>query len=245
MNSCVQQVSGNDVVLTGKEFGEFDLNTDGGIKALREVVAKHLNGLRGQAVFCKALNADVEIRKKGIKKYLSTSSNPVKLQIAGSLLDIIKNGKVFKPSTDSYDSAEKKNKIKYHYLVTGFVIAGMEYKARLVIKQDAQGKFHYDLQVKDLSEMLDGLEFGQENTPNRVARASTDSFGGVSIINENFEGSQDELLDGIDPIKNPSVPNFQKALAVSDFDNIVYEDDTPSQGNFDDETAFDSTSRCK
>ncbi|MDO4440578.1 MAG: hypothetical protein Q4B81_00160 [Moraxella sp.] len=180
------QADEEPVVLTGKEFGEFDLSSDEGMKALREKVSEHLNGLRGETVFCKALNADVEIRKKGIKKYLSTSSNPIKLQIAGSLLDIIKNGKVFKPSVGSYAKKEQSHGVKYHYLKAPFVINGTEYGARVVIREDKEGKFHYDLQVRS---------------------------------------TVDAILDGIDPIKNPSVPNFQKVLAVSDFSNIVYQDD--------------------
>ncbi len=178
------------VVLTGKELGEFDLTTEAGKKSLRETVADYLDGLRGKTVFCKALNADVEIRKKGIKKYLSTSSNPIKLQIAGALLDIIKNGKVFKPNVGSYAGKEQSHGVKYHYLKTPFVIDGVEYGARVVVREDDNGKFHYDLQVRN---------------------------------------SVDVILDGVNPIKNPSVPNFHKALAVSDLSSIVYENDDACQ----------------
>lgn len=118
----------------------------------------YLNSLRGQIVFCKALNADVEIRKQGIKKFMSFTSNPVKLQIAYSLLDIIRNGKVFKHSQSSYADNELSHGVKYHYLRTPFNIGGVEYGARVVIREDMSGKFHYDLQIRDsLNAIIDSL----------------------------------------------------------------------------------------
>lgn len=176
----------------------------------------YLNSLRGQIVFCKALNADVEIRKQGIKKFMSFTSNPVKLQIAYSLLDIIRNGKVFKHSQSSYADNELSHGVKYHYLRTPFNIGGVEYGARVVIREDMSGKyihnaitispsviredmsgkFHYDLQIRD---------------------------------------SLNAIIDSLNQKENPSVPNFHKVLAVSDCPNILKDINTLCQEHiFDD-----------
>lgn len=184
------------ITLTGQEFGEFDLSTDDGKKALREKVKEYLDGLRGQSVYCPALNADVEIRKQSIKKFMSFTSNPVKLQIAHSILDIIKNGTVFKPSVESYSSSEKRNQTKYHYLKSPFKIDGIEYGARIVIREDVDGKFHYDLQVRDsVNVIFDSINKNTLESSNfhRVLAC----LGYDNYDNQYDSISQDNLFDSV------------------------------------------------
>lgn len=223
---AVQDEYDEPVVLTGKEFGEFDLTTEAGKKSLRETVADYLDGLRGKTVFCKALNADVEIRKKGIKKYLSTSSNPIKLQIAGALLDIIKNGKVFKPSVGSYNTDEVRNGTQYHYLKTPFVIDGVEYGARVVVREDNNGKFHYDLQVKDVTEMLDSLEL-YKNSPRefQLYDSALACLGHAVDYTEELMESQDNTMIMLDKAKEMTGNMIPK-------NNLGYDQSYENSSNF-------------
>lgn len=144
------------ISITGKEFGEFDVSTTEGISKLRTAVSEHLSKFTG--VFCKALNANVEISNKGIDKYISFSANPIKLYIASKIDVVIANASIFKPSEERYDQTPQRNKLIYHYLKTPFKFNGEEYGARIVVREDHQGHFHWDLRIKDdVNAILDGI----------------------------------------------------------------------------------------
>ena len=136
-----------DIALTGDEFGEFDTSSDAGRLELRNKAIGYLQGLAesGTTVFCPALNADVGFSKKNIKKFKKFSANPIKLKLASKIEQIIANGQVFKPSETSYFIKEVGT--TYHYLKTKVFVAGEEYGARCVIREDDKGVFHYDMQV--------------------------------------------------------------------------------------------------
>lgn len=139
------------IVVNGNEFGEFDTSTEEGRKALREAAFDYLKGLADneEKVYCAALRADVGFTKSGAKKYKSLSANPVKSKLAYKIKEIIKKGVKFKDSEESYDAKERKEGISYHYLKTDVNVEGEPYSVKTVIQEDGNGKFHYDLQLKD------------------------------------------------------------------------------------------------
>lgn len=145
------------IIITGKEFGEFDTSTKEGKAALREKAFEHLKSIVGKKVYSKALNADVEFTSNSANKYKKFGANPVKLMIAARIEDIVANGIKFKESQDSYD--KKETAMKYHYLKTEFSVNDTKYGARVVVREDHNGTFHYDLQVADSVEaILDSVD---------------------------------------------------------------------------------------
>ncbi|RZN58841.1 hypothetical protein [Avibacterium paragallinarum] len=147
------------IAISGKEFGEFDTETEEGKKALREEAFNYLKGLAesGETVFCKALNANVGFSSTGAKKYKSTSGNPIKSKLATKIKEIIANAKEFKEKEQTYDANEKA--MFYHYLKTPVTVNGESFGVRVVVREDHNGKFHYDLQVAESIEaILDGID---------------------------------------------------------------------------------------
>lgn len=226
------------IALTGKEFGEFDLSSNDGISALRDNVKDYLIGLRGQTVYCKALNADVEIRKQGIKKFMSFTSNPIKLQAAHAILDIIKNGKEFKPSEASYADKESNHGVKYHYLKTAFKVNDLEYGARIVVREDNDGNFHYDLQIRsNINMILDGL--GQEkslNVPNFHKALAVLGFNDI-VTNSNSESQEKDINELFD---KATIDANDVVLNLFIFDENGVEIGDESTGATDEPTELES-----
>lgn len=149
------------IIITGKEFGEFDTSTPEGKATLREKAFEHLKGLaeHNEMVFCNALNADIEFTVSGAKKYKKFSGNPIKSKLAIKIKELIAGGKVFKESEERYDQTEQGNKLTYHYLKNSAFVDEQEYGVRMVIREDSNGHFHYDLQINDdgIDAILDSI----------------------------------------------------------------------------------------
>lgn len=178
------------ISLTGKEFGEFDTSTDDGKKTLREKAFEHLKALAdsNESVYSKSLKADVYFTKSGAKKYKKLSGNPVKSMIAFKIKDIVANAIKFKESTESYDKTEQQYALKYHYLKMPVKVDGVEYGVRIVVREDKQGRYHYDLQLNDngVDAILDSANtkmagsFGANKSP-----VSSHSVGQSDLENNN------------------------------------------------------------
>ena len=146
-----EHIETQPIIITGKEFGEFDTSTPEGKATLREKAFEHLKGLaeHNEMVFCNALNADIEFTVSGAKKYKKFSGNPIKSKLAIKIKELIAGGKVFKESEERYDQTEQGNKLTYHYLKNSAFVDEQEYGVRMVIREDSNGHFHYDLQIND------------------------------------------------------------------------------------------------
>ena len=148
------------VVVTGKELDDFDTDTEEGKKALREAAFNYLKGLAESSdrVYCAALSAYVGFTVSGAKKYKQTSASPIKSILAAKIKEIIAKGIKFKESRESYDVQEQAEGLVYHYLKTAVEVDGNNYGVRVVIRE-TDGKYHYDLQVKDsIDSIMDGLD---------------------------------------------------------------------------------------
>ncbi|OBW97700.1 hypothetical protein, partial [Gallibacterium anatis] len=190
------------IEVTGKEFGEFDTSTKEGKKLLREEVFKYLTNLADikEKVYCRELKAEVGFTKSGAKKFKKFGADILKLKLAAKIKQIIALGKKFKPSHDSYDPKEKQYGIVYHYLKTPVKIDGIEYGARVVIREDNNGKLHYDLQVKDsVNAILDSVntntvgsnEVNKAPVPHRI-----NSISAVDDDNRSNDEEMQAILDG-------------------------------------------------
>ncbi|THA05534.1 hypothetical protein [Rodentibacter pneumotropicus] len=237
------------IVITGKEFGEFDTSTPEGIESLRSKVDKSLRQLikSKDKVFSKALNADVYFSGKGIDKYISFSANPVKLYLAAKIKEIIANGKIFKESEDRYDNTAQKNKLTYHYLKTEVKVDENTYGARIVVREDHNGNYHWDLQVKDdVESILDGIN---ENGTELLLATNPGLFNTVHQAQSELQPNNTTLLDDVQVKNIKNAIEYAKSLdseliidSVSpvraDLENLLslYENNLPinvKKGNID------------
>lgn len=144
------------IELTGKEFGEFDLTTNEGRKALREVAKNHLLGLirdehgnpKEYWVRNTFLNQDIEIRKRGIKETLSWSANPIKLLALAKIEEIIATAVGIGDYIQENTKKDKKNRVdSYYHLSNKIMIDRRTYSLDVVIEKDDKGLLHYDFIV--------------------------------------------------------------------------------------------------
>lgn len=152
------------IELTGKEFGDFP-DTHEGRGELRKVVEENFRNILGKTFYSRALNAEVELRdsKQTPAKFFFKNFNPKKLKSVAAIGHLIRNGVKFKPSGKPYDKSDTNTKL-YHYLRTEFVLDGELLAARIVVKEDVDGHFHYDHTIHQSSVVLDnaGNGYGPE-----------------------------------------------------------------------------------
>ncbi|CAN5294318.1 hypothetical protein BH10PSE16_BH10PSE16_00760 [soil metagenome] len=173
------------IELTGMELGDFP-DTPEGKKALREAAKENLNLLVGKRIPCPALGGDVEIRKKGIKEFISRSADTRKLKVAAAIESLIRTSK--KLATRSpYDGDVDKSALAYHTMRAEFTLEGEPLAARLVIKEDVNGVFHYDLTVHSAEAVFDSTK---ENGHNELRPSSETTSNGGGAADESAEPSR-------------------------------------------------------
>lgn len=146
-------------VVEGDEFGDFELPEELG--DLRASVKEKMLEMVGKTFPCPALNAEVEIRKSGIKKQMSLSGDPRKLQAMAALKELLLNATKVK-TEPSYDPKESTIKA-YHFVRSPIQINEQNLSVMFVIREDVRGQYHYDhtIEKSELknakSPLLDGL----------------------------------------------------------------------------------------
>lgn len=230
----VDETTDEPIELTGDEFGEFDLITDDGVKALRDKAINTLQVLSKvkAKVFCPALNANVFFDKTGIKKIKSFSANPVKLQALFAIVDLIKQAKVVKKDILSYDKKEQERNISYSTLKTPFFINGKEYGARLVVRKIDEDNYQYDLQIKDnVNVILDSADMKNDVG---VSANKSDLLHHWLYDTALFDNSQSQFINKLKIDKDlmlPSGNEYNPALSQAlDEKDTGY--DSLSQGKF-------------
>lgn len=144
------------IVLTGKELGDFP-DTPEGKKALREAAIDMLLKLRGDWLDCPALNAQVEIRKRGVNKIRSTSADPLKLKVIPAIREILASA-IKVRTKPNYDRENSQNILAYHVLRAAVVIGSEEKGVRIVVSEDDKGLFHYDHTLLATTAIFDSVE---------------------------------------------------------------------------------------
>lgn len=175
------------VVITGKEFGEFDTSTPEGKKALREKAFEHIQALvdNNESVYCADLDANVSFTKSANRKYKSASKGPlggIKSQLAFKIKELIAKGKQYKEKSESYNHDEQRSQIKYHYLKTNAVVGEQEFTVKLVIRETPEKTFHYDLQLEEgLDQIMDSVDVQMATMPFlRLSQAGGDCSHSVA-----------------------------------------------------------------
>lgn len=141
------------VVVNGEELGVFE-DTPEGKKAMRAAAKAIYEAMLGEWVPCPALDADVELRKQGMKKTLSMSADVRKLKLFPKIKALIGNSQKV-ASRPAYDGVEAQNIVAYHTLRSVALLDGVELAVRFIIKEDDKGMFHYDQTVHATDAIFD------------------------------------------------------------------------------------------
>lgn len=137
------KIERDSVTLNGDELGDF-ADDEEGKKARRAATKDYLDSLRGQMVNVPALDADVEIRNRGIKKVISMTGNPIKLKMLAGLKQLIATGR--NPVVEANDKPVKKPDVKQYYRLSNRVsMDGERHNVTVLIEEDTNGLLHYDL----------------------------------------------------------------------------------------------------
>ncbi|MDO5650753.1 MAG: hypothetical protein Q4G13_01270 [Moraxella sp.] len=232
------------IVLTGKELGEFDTDTEAGKQAFRDKLLPILESMTGDWVHNKALGKDIEIRNRGIDEMMAWSGNPRKLKLMANIKPIIETAYAKgNPLQDNYKKDKKAQALNYFHLYKRADIDGDKFEFRVVIEEDADGLLHYDLVVPKTGEVaVDSIgeltpQYRTEDSantlsnPNKIItdddRQSQAYFDSVldKIIADDDAGLDDDLdteLDGEtddDEIDNQSLSLFDDEM----FDGVMFD----------------------
>ncbi|WP_431789160.1 hypothetical protein [Avibacterium paragallinarum] len=189
------------IAISGKEFGEFDTETEEGKKALRSKVLEHLTEtLKGKWVKNLFLDRDIEIRKRGIKKTLANSANPLKLKALAQLEEIIKTAKGSKDYIqDNFKSDKKPNVLRYFHLENHVLVDNRPLKINVVIEEDTNGLLHYDLTLEKNKVALDSIEPFLNTIPGTFnAKSATGNSIGNLEGECNSKDGFDAIMDSVD-----------------------------------------------
>lgn len=188
------------IIITGKEFGEFDTSTKEGKEKFRAVVREHLeNNLKGKWIKNKALNQEIEIRQRGIDELITWSANLKKLQIAAVIEQVIATAKP-KDGIEPWEDNTKKVKkpdVKGYYRFTNRVnIAGENVSFDVLIEQDEKGLLHYDFILpRKPKAIMDNVEIGPD-TKSGKDQQTTMAFVGEDN-NAILDSAQEEYMINI------------------------------------------------
>ncbi|MCC3307550.1 defense against restriction DarA-related protein [Psychrobacter sanguinis] len=199
------------VELSGNELGSFD-ETKKGLIDLRSKAKDVFNSIAGNWIDCPALeddegeNAKVEIRKRGIKKFISHSTDPRKLKLVAKIEDII--------ATATNATWQKNIKVSNKPMVSGYyhlentIKLGEELiKLRVVVEKDVKdGLLHYDLLVLK-NKSFDSL---QENDNKKMPEtAIPDHDSGVASGTDNIKSNYADEVNMFDSIEDDYEINIE------------------------------------
>jgi hypothetical protein len=172
-------------------LGEFT-DDEEGKKARRAATKEYLETLRGVMVNVPALNADVEIRKRGIKKTMAMTANPVKLKMLADIKQIIATAK--NPIVEkNYKVAEKRNVELYYRLSNKVSIDGDSHHVTVLIEKDTDGMLHYDLLLEAKTKTaLDSAVDVDQSIPDH-------NSGDESVENNGTALDSGQVLDSDEP----------------------------------------------
>ena len=137
---------GINSVLTGKEFGEFDLSSKEGKAELRQKAREYFETLRGKWVYNPHLDSQIEIRTRGITEVISWSADVRKLQLLADIENIIATAVGVGTGFEVNGKKDEKPYVQnYFRLWNQASINGEVFKFQVTIEQDIYGLLHYDL----------------------------------------------------------------------------------------------------
>ncbi len=206
----------DSVEISGDELGEYPETEEGRLQ-LRAAASAFLDGIAGKWFDCPALGGEVEIRKSGNRKLISLSVDVRKLKMVKAIPMILRKARKIKTRTP-YNGEKDKSAKAYHILRAKIAMAGEPMSARIIVKEDVNGKFHYDMSVVSRSVVLDSAN--EEGQPEGQPTTATSDDGGTDpsrLASGQLDSSVDEngnegKLDGV------SVNSFDHGDKVFDSD---------------------------
>lgn len=221
------------VVLTGDEFGEFDLSNASDIKALREAAIAHLEAMRDEWVDVPALkikeqDVKVQLRQRGIEHIRAYSPNPEKLLLLKNIKQLLKTSKYLYTNNNA-KTVKKPNVALYHYLINQFVWQGNKTTCVIVIEKDDKGLLHYDVVMGKyaqkhfdiVKEKMVGYYTPENNLGNsQPSDDNSTAMDSISQDNNNLDQEKAELL-------------LATSQGLFGFDGYSTDFDNESQDDFD------------
>lgn len=135
-------------VLTGEELGAAEL----GAKELRDAArAWAAENLKGKNFVNRATGWEVQVSQRGIKESLSRSARVSKVQSMVALPSLIEQA-ILGHSEANRNKQRDPFTSQVHTLYAPVEIAGQDYLARLVVKENANGHLFYDHDLSDVVE---------------------------------------------------------------------------------------------
>lgn len=128
---------------------------------------------------------DIQLNKRGMKKALWSSANPVKLQLFAALPDILEKGRVIGSSVNK-DLDRKKDVLRYHYIDAPVELDGKQYHVRATVEERQDGKLYYN-------HTLPGQEYFQEGKEG--AHAGSHTNPGTSLETGRIASQEGALPD--------------------------------------------------
>lgn len=199
------------VELSGNELGSFD-ETKKGLIDLRSKAKDVFNSIAGSWIDCPALeddegeNAKVEIRKRGIKKFISHSADPRKLKLVAKIEDIIATA-TNATWQENIKVSNKPMASGYYHLENTIKLGEELIKLRVVVEKDVKdGLLHYDLVVPK-NKSFDSL---QENDNKKMPEtAIPDHDSGVASGTDNIKSNYADEVNMFDSIEDDYEINIE------------------------------------
>lgn len=199
------------VELSGNELGSFD-ETKKGLTDLRSKAKDVFNSIAGNWINCPALeddegeNAKVEIRKRGIKKFISHSADPRKLKLVAKIEDIIATA-TNATWQENIKVSNKPMASGYYHLENTIKLGEELIKLRVVVEKDVKdGLLHYDLLVPK-NKSFDSL---QENDNKKMPEtAIPDHDSGVASGTDNIKSNYADEVNMFDSIEDDYEINIE------------------------------------
>ncbi|GHV58197.1 hypothetical protein FACS1894216_22830 [Synergistales bacterium] len=179
------------VVVTGNEFGDFDLPSEAGIVALREAAAdyyaKHLQ--RETVKHPDQRIKGVYFSRRGGNKAISASANPDKLKLFAKLKELIESS--FVVGREDVQHLEKHPGVKQFWrLQNNAVLGGIPIKVGFLVEERASGKIYYNHDLSYVEIEKDPLS-GISGEPQKEALPPSDNGLNRSIIPQPDVGSNE------------------------------------------------------
>lgn len=190
-SGILNELNKNANELTGQELGNFDLSNTESVKQLRQATREHLERLRGKWIFNHHLDADIEIRQRGIDEMIRYSANPVKLQILANIENLIATAKSVGSGFEvNGKQAEKPHIAHYFRLWNTSKVNGESFPIQIVIEQDEKGLLHYDVVLTDEQKaVLDSTRTPSSKSWNVVPNQNDYALDDIDSDNESQGGN--------------------------------------------------------
>lgn len=185
--------------LTGNEVADFStLKPADNLKPYREKAKAWAERNLPQTITNQASGMEIELRRSGVESSLEHGSGPGKIQSIAALPDLLKNGILLDRSGDAGGRP-----ITIHTLGAKLNIGTRSYVARMVVREDQNGKLFYDHELSTI-ESLDALSESGAASQEEVGQAGA-RRGKPNVIRSIFSVNPESVSKVVDENGEPLV----------------------------------------